>query len=153
MLMSLTRSPASLAQRFVWQFYHRGGDGVFTQVFSRFDGEVQTRLIHLAGVEAEEVPAIAAYQDEANWMVLTSHHLRRSEQGTRGQIALTDLERVSAERQKPGRAKFPLGHPIHTGLPLPHLTLMTKEGTLEVACEPQEPYFGLWTVLLLVSRM
>jgi len=112
-----------------------------------------TRLIHLAEVEAEEVPAIAAYQDEANWMMLTSHHLRWSEQGTRRQVVLTDLERVSGERQKPGRAKFPLGHPVHAGLPLPHLTLRTKEGTLEVACEPQGPYFGLWNVLLLVCRM
>ena len=151
--MSINRSPAALAKRFVWQFYHRGGEGAFTRASSRFDAELQARLVHLAEVEAGEVPAIAAYQDEANWMVLTSHHLRWSQQGIKRQLALADLEGVTPELMKPGRATFPLHHPIHVGLPLPRITLLTKEGTLEVECEPRGPYYGFLNVVLLMARM
>lgn len=146
----MQRSPAAFARRLIWKFRRSGGEGHSTKFFASFATEVQTLLLRQAEVADEEIPAIASFTDNANWMLLTSHRLLWSEEGNRKQADLAEIEWVRAGRDG-GRAKFP-DNPRFKDMPPPRLAVRTKSGEVSVPCEPGRPFFGLWNALLLVAR-
>lgn len=151
--MSMNRSPAALAQRFVWKFYRRGDEGQYTKAFTRFDGATQEHLWQLAEAREGEVPAIAAYLDEANWMLLTSRHLSWSEAGAKSAVGLFEIQQVDAEFLAVAQAKLPHLDRFKDKPP-PRLFLVTKQGSQkELPCEPRGPFLGLLNVLRLVAGM
>jgi hypothetical protein len=148
----MKRSPAHLAERLVWQFYHRGAEGHYTKRFASFEADIQTRLLDFAEVREGEVPAIAAYIDAANWVLLTSQRLIWSEEAVKSQVDLTEVEGAHADFLEVAHAKMPHLDRFR-GLPPPNLTVITKEGEMTLPCEPRGPFFGLMNVLLMVARM
>lgn len=150
--MKMKRSPAAIAERLVWQFYHRGAEGSYTKRFSSFDANIQARLMHLAEIGAEEVPAIAAYTNDENWIVLTSQRLIWDEEGIKRQVSLTEIDKVDHDRWDAFHAKMP--HLARfKDKPAPRLMVFTKQGKLDFACEPRGPFFGFLNVLMMVTRM
>jgi hypothetical protein len=150
--MSINRSPAALAQRFVWKFYHRGDEGQYTKAFSCFDGAIQAHLLQLAEASEGEVPAIAAYLDEANWMLLTSRQVSWAEAGVKSTVGLLEIEQVDAEFLEVAQAKLP--HLDRFKDTPPRLFLVTRQASKkELPCEPRGPFFGLLNVLDLVAGM
>jgi hypothetical protein len=136
----------------VWKFYHRGDEGQYTKAFSRFDKAIQEHLLQVAEAREGEVPAIAAYLDEANWMLLTSWHLSWSEAGAKSTVGLFEIEQVDAEFLEVAHAKMP--HLDRFKDKPPRLFFVTKQGSKkELPCEPRGPFFGLLNVLRLVAGM
>lgn len=114
--------------------------------------EIQQRLSRLARVEAGETPAIAAYIDDANWTLLTSQRLRWSEDGIKALIALPEIEQVSSKLS--GSRRATASHGSREDIqPWWYLTIATKQCAMDLACEPENPFFGFMHALWLAATI
>lgn len=141
-----------LAMRLTAQFRQYGGEGQYTRLFANVDPEIQHWLLHLARVEDGEEPIIAAYVDDAHWMLLTSQRLRWSEDGIKTVITLPEIKGTSSKLSGYQRATASQSarEDIRSWW---YLTIATKQGAMDLACEPEEPFFGLMHALWLAATI
>ncbi len=134
------------------EFRRKGGEGQHTRFFAHFEDKTQRLLARLAGVYEGEVPIIAGYFDEINWLLLTSHRLIWSEGGVKTALPLTALVEADTEGplQERLRARFPPNHQVNRDRPPPHLTITTQTGKMSLPIESGAPFFGIWNVLRLM---
>lgn len=89
--MSYT-DPAWRAEKIGWRFRRSGEDGESTRVFGAFPAEVQARLTDLADVGATEVPAVATFRNDTEWMLVTSDRVIWPEDGGVASMSLTEVK-------------------------------------------------------------
>lgn len=138
----MTTTPDYRAGRLAWRFTKSGGSGHRIQLFVSLPDESRQRLQVLLGPRQEEVPALGAYSDDANWMALTSERLVWTIAGRTQAVELDDLADATVDAPALLRGKEQLRV----------LTLVLRSGArLTIELEPGPPFSGVWNALKMAA--
>ncbi|MCC6995791.1 MAG: hypothetical protein IT370_14365 [Deltaproteobacteria bacterium] len=137
---------AFIADRIVWQFRRSGADGQQLRVFSAHPPGVQAQIGTMVGLGESEVPALAYFVDSADWVLLTTDRLARSENGQissipRGRIVDASVDAASL-RQAGALGKEGLRT----------LVVTTVDGaSSRIVLEAGRPFVGFWNALKMLA--
>lgn len=137
--------PAWRAERIGWRFRRSGADGEATRVFDAFPPKVQARLTNFAGVKEGEVPAVATYLTDTDWVLVTSNRVILPGDGV---LAFLSLAEVRDATLLPGDL-------IEAGGKgkVEKLTVVTYDDRqVPIRVEAGRPMSGMWNAMKMVAN-
>src|SRR5262249_38257109 len=143
--------PAKLANRLVHQFNRYPANG-YARPFDAFGPEIQQRLLRLAEISEEEVPAIAEYHHDARWVLLTSHRLLCFQDGRLQSLALPAIRWIKANLPGPFSSDD-AENARHQDSPPPQFIIHTARETLTITYYRATSFWGWRCALTLIERM
>lgn len=133
------------AEKIAWRFRRSGEDGEATRVFDAFPPDVQTRLIDLADLREGEMPAVATYRSDTEWMLVTSDRVIWPDDGVLGSMSLTEVEDATVLT----RDLLAAGSKGK----VEKVTVVTVDGRqVPVRVEAGRPLSGVWNAMKMVAN-
>ena len=123
-------------------FSRKGGEGRLTRFYENLSAFEQRSLEMNVRFSEGEKPAIAYFESEGSWCLLTNYRLVWRDLASQHEVAIMELRRVthdmhiSVQRGQLDRSLWR------------DLNIETTDGrTLTLQMEPGKPFIGLWSVL------
>lgn len=123
-------------------FRRKGGEGRLTKLYENLPDFEQRSLENTVGFTEGEKPAIAFFESESCWCLLTNQRLVWHDMVSQHEVGIMELRRVT--------------HDMHVSVQRGHLdrslwrdlNIETTGGaTLALQIEPGKPFIGLWSAL------
>lgn len=123
-------------------FRRKGGEGRLTMLYENLPVFEQRSLESNINFADGEKPAIAYFESEGSWCLLTNHRLIWRDLNSRQEVAIMELGRVTHD----------MHYSVQRGemdrLLWRELNVETADGrTLVLQMEPGKPFVGFWSVL------
>lgn len=123
-------------------FHRKGGEGRLTMLYENLPDFEQRALEKNIKFTEGEKPAIAYFESEGSWCLLTNHRLVWQDLNSRQEVAIMELSRVTHDMHysvQRGELDRSLWRELNIG---------TTDGRmLTLQIEPGEPFLGFWSVL------
>ena len=123
-------------------FYRKGGEGRLTMLFENLPEFEQRALEKKVKFAEGEKPAIAFFESEGSWCLLTNHRVVWQDLISQHEVAIMEMRRVS--------------HDMHVSVQRGELdrdlwrelNIETTDGhALTLQMEPGKPFMGMWSAL------
>lgn len=137
-------TPEFRSERMAWRFRKSGADGDYAKQFVSFEESVRNQLRRLAQIQHAELPAVACYFDDMNWVMITDRQLIWSSQGERTAISVDEIEDATVEPKSL----------VNSGTKknLTELTILSKDGQrYQIHIEAGYPFSGFWNTIKMVA--
>lgn len=135
-------TPEFLADRMLWVFRKRGGEGVQTKPFSQIAAKCADAIRPELHLELGEIPVLACWRSTNDWVALTTKRIVCRNHDTRHELELAQIMDATVTDDD-------TLHETDLGkFGLRYLTLEARDGSaLRIELEAGLPFLGVWNVL------